>query len=243
MLILTTSYPIIEALGNLTITAIGIYTAYITFKHRIKFVGWTNHSSLWEGYYFTVSIQNQSLSALSIRKVEMVLDNKKILLVKEFKEPLFVESFKTVKISSAQTNNDLIGSIYKDNISVKLLVFCSSGKIISTNFKRKKNKKFDETKYDRIAELTKIVDGVTLNDTMKYFVYLKKDNEVTKIIISKAGFISEPIGGYNVISNEIINDKTAVKGTLESLINNKDYTIDIYDVSQELKGLVSQIKR
>lgn len=228
-------YCLVDKLGEICLTIIGVYTFYRTFlSKRIRFLGIGFSSSRWKGESFHVDIQNWSLSAISIRKVYIVVDNDYRVLVKEYSKHFLLEPLKAIRIDSDKMSES---PFFDETINIldkklKLYIICSDGKVLSANYKRKRhgNKivSLNKKRYKTVVNST--IDGVLYTPNIKYFIYIidrKGNRNVT--CIDKQGCFKDNIAGHNAVGDINLNDKKEVKRTIEQLVGRK-YKVQVYDV-------------
>ncbi len=91
------------ALGTWFIGLLGlvvvVYQLWLqVFSNDIKVIACTGYKDIFHGEGFDVVLFNKTLAPKSITKIEIVVDNKYVALVKDFDCPLVLESHKTAKI-------------------------------------------------------------------------------------------------------------------------------------------------
>lgn len=224
-------YKALTVIGGSCITLIGIYTFYRTFiSKKIRFLGIGFFSDLWEGESFNVIVQNWSLSAISIRKVILVVNDDYEVVVKEYPEQFLLEPLKAVRIDSGNMSESLFFDENVFDSNFKLLFYCSDNKVLTTSLKSKKHhKKQKKYRHKMISNFS--FNGERLSKNVKYVVsIIAPDGKTFNNLIDKSGNIKEPIAGYNAINCNSIDDENEVTDVLQDLLG-IGYTVQLYKIT------------
>lgn len=223
-----------KSIGEMCVVFIGIYTFYRTFlTKKIKFLGFGVSSETWEGYSFSVNIQNFSLSALSIDKIELIIGDKQKATLRKYREPFILEPLKAIKIESKKNSESPFLNDYVFDQKLKLAVHCSNGKVLIVKQKKLKwlRRSYNTEKYEYKTIFNKTFDGILVTDSMKYAIDIfGSDGTKRRTFLTNTGIIKDAINGYNAIPGELVHDEDKVVQILEELLG-KGYKVVIQDIS------------
>lgn len=223
-----TVYNIIDFIGIVagivvSIIAIVTFLGSYYFK-RIKILGWYKSSNIYEGYKFSVSIQNRCLSTLTIKRVSIILDNiEEVVLF--YPSNIFedegtqsnrsIEPFKTETFTSCGSTQPLFEK--SDLEKYKKIVFSF---IFSDNTQtnvRYKLKKIKRSKYKTLYPKQNVLRGVQLTEHMMYIVERTNTaRPITQNIVFINGLIDSKIGVVSNIPPEHCQSAEKVKRYLEN---------------------------
>lgn len=224
-------FQVLITFGEFVLAITGIYTFYRTFiSKKIKVVGLGHASSTWEGYSYSITLQNFSLSAISINSIDFILNNEESFCIIKNSSPIVLEPLRAIKFESQKLSEQPFDYSLTYSKKFKICIHCSNGKKIIV--KRKKpiiKKKF---KYKTLTAYRATYNDMLITDSMKYKVSIFIDGKLWKeTVMGKTGNLKDDINGYNAISSELIDDEDALKRALMDLVNKKNCTIVLEDIS------------
>jgi len=81
---------VINFIGSLSASVITIYLGYLTLRKSVRFIGYTSYNSVWNGSSYGITLFNNSLTAVCINEILLVLDSMMgqdgVNVIKGFKE-------------------------------------------------------------------------------------------------------------------------------------------------------------
>ena len=228
----------VAPLADFFVVIISISIFGLTYvSKKISIVGFTEGIHVYEGYKVVLTLKNETLSDMSIKKVRMIIDDKSALLIKQYTSPHILGPLKALNFES---DNYSISPI-KDSFAfsgkhkVKAEITLSDDRIIFAKISKKLYfKRRNKKSYETIHPL-KVMDGDSLiTESMLYKVLICKNEEmVDSFIILQHGSINKTINGCHCLPKECLQSKEMVKTKIEELYKNQDYTVEVYDHSIE----------
>ncbi len=226
--------------ADMCILGITLYTTWKTFfEKRIKLLTYSpNFCSMFGGSYISVVVENTSLSPLSVEKVDIVYDNRYVINLNTFQEPLILKPQQATTITMmpfSQLSGLSLGEIeHKD---FYLIFKTSKGKIIS-NFKRMPIKKNSNNKCQIITVMRRTFNGLIISPDIKYAILMKNEEKQQTILMNNFGIMDKDIYGYNAIPRNDINDIQLVKGHIKTIIDkfNPKQIYSIVPLNQDTKS-------
>ena len=98
---------VITFLGSLLASVVTIYLGYLTLSKSVRFIGYCSYNSVWNGSSYSITLFNNSLSAVCINKILLVFESNKYLpiLSREFNEPITIEPRRIIELNSDPVSN------------------------------------------------------------------------------------------------------------------------------------------
>lgn len=196
--------------SNVIITGITFYTAWLRFFSRkiaiiYTMMPLTRH---W-GDVISCTLENQTLSNFTVKKIDVVLQDKYICEIKRFFEPLVMEPFKAYTItadgitdSSPIPINDL--NTMFNTSKLYFILYTSKGEI-KAHYKKSKPTKIKN--FISITLFRNYFNGKVLAKDVKYAIsILCESGKYKDILIDSSGFMSDDLYGLNYLSEETIKD-------------------------------------
>lgn len=218
-------FKFIASLSSFLASCIAIYLfllRYCPLFWKIVLHAVEGNASRWYGEQLFVVLENKSLASLTLKSIDLIIDNKYRLLVHDFKEPFILKPFETVKIGTGY-----IHSLYTNNgKEVSLIDFFDSEKnllinIYSTSSKYsnlwtgKIKEKKDYFSYKQIDIIKHVFNGIPYDKDVLYAVqYLYNGKEKT-LLVDKGGFCSDDINGINRFPQSVLASERMLKEFLE----------------------------
>lgn len=69
---------VITFLGSLLASVVTIYLGYLTLTKSVRFIGYCSYNSVWNGSSYSITLFNNSLSAVCINKILFLNCNMKL---------------------------------------------------------------------------------------------------------------------------------------------------------------------
>ena len=206
---------ILYLLGGLGIYVLTLYTFYLKFiSKKIKCLGFSSTNHKYFGSNISTTIENLSLSNISIHKAKIVYNNKYIITIAIFDEPLILEPFKACNLkgkSFSYTSPELQDINKRD---VYLILKTSKGEIFA-KFRGKINKKEELIV---ISSHTDKYNNQIMSKNVKYILcYKGNDNELKTVFIDSVGLMSDEVMNFNAIPEKIILNRNAVKDLFKNI--------------------------
>lgn len=227
------SKEIFSFITTTLVSLIAIYTFYRTFiSRKIKFFSYVHGSSIMEGEYISVAIQNWSLSTICIDEIQMIVDDKYSVRIKKFDEPFVLEPLKSVTIKSDNFSYNEVVSNAEFIRAAKKLQITSGNQIIVSKMKRRNVFSRKRKYYQPSTNERYLIGDKLITKNMQYIVYIYKNNEyVDQIIILNGGHMSKSIDGKNGLPLEIMSDKNLIRDYLTPIFKKHDMEIRVDDYS------------
>lgn len=193
-----------------------LFITIVTFKrmfflYKLKIVGFTVHHTMSNGDYFTIDLENRSLSPQIIKKIYLIAESYEIEAYKGYCK---IDSFTTksidmepfTKIISGEGKEIKFNTIFEQQLQLKIVT--SRDQIYY--IKSKTLNKFQQWYYRRKVHKYQpaMVFRSTYNnhvvlDGMQYALdFIDHDNNGHTIFIFTTGLMSESILGVNAIRKE-----------------------------------------
>lgn len=185
--------------------------------HTVEF-----NSSRWHGEQLFVVIENKSLASLTLKNVDLILNNEYRLQISHFDEPFILKPFETVKIGT-----DHIHSLYAEGKEVSLSDFAHYDKnllinIYSTNFKYsnlwtgKIKARRDYFSYKQINIVKHSFNKIPYDKDVLYAIQYLCHGEAKTLLVDKCGFCSDDINGINGFPLNVLKTTRELKNFLET---------------------------
>lgn len=203
------------------IPLISVYKFYLEYiSKKIKFFVPSLSKSLFNGSQISIIIENCAQSPICITQIELVMDNKYILSLKRFEEPLILQPSIAIKVEGdivSFYNPDITNILDKNTF---LIIQTTKGRLIATNNKWYKNWfKKNENKYIKVQNITKMLDGQLISNQVKYAIFFNtRSNENKRILISSGGVIDDLILGLNYIPLDFLKSPETLKNFISPFL-------------------------
>lgn len=228
-------------IGDTSIFIITIYTFYLTFFPKLRYLGMSHKTSFFEGEDISISFENRGLSPISIDSVELVLDDYKVkIFAKKINDNCIIEGFKTLTVtmkpaSAIETDDGVVSFDVKKR---KYLIVKTSRNIQYIDIKGKKSgralKRLEKRYPIKDAYIPRhTFDGVIITPHIKYaIIYIDKLNKVQSILVSHVGLMNSRALGFDIIPKEHLKSKNDLEKFLNKKIPNVKFGVE--EMNKEL---------
>ena len=221
--IVNSSSPLREWISfgaDMSILAITLYTTWKTFiDKKIKLLNYSSNSRMFDGDYISLTVENTTLSPISIQEVNVIYNNQYKLQIEKFDTPLILEPMHATNIEMKPFTSLSKLSLF-DLDKMKFYVeFKTTKGIIYDKFSKFKLKPLYKGDFEIITTLRKIFNGKIMPYDIKYILLIRENNETKTIFINNAGIMSDDIYGKNAIPREMVNDKDVVLDCIKSIFD------------------------
>lgn len=181
-----------------------------------------SNTSLWHGEQLFIVLENKSLASLTLKSIDLIIDNKYRLLIRIFAEPFILKPFETAKIGTGY-----IHSLYtSEGKEVALFDFFDLEKnllinIYSTNSKYsnlwtgKIKEKKDYFSYKQINIVKQVFNGIPYDKDVLYAVQYLYNGKGKTLLVDKGGLCSDDINGINAFPQLVLESEKTLKEFLE----------------------------
>lgn len=195
---------------------------YCPFFWKIVLHTVESNASRWHGEQLFVVLENKSLASLTLKSIDLIIDNKYRLRVRNFEEPFILKPFETAKIGTGY-----IHSLYtSEGKGVSLFDFFDLEKnllinIYSTNSKYsnlwtgKIKEKKDYFSYKQINIVKQVFNGIPYDKDVLYAVQYLYNGKGKTLLVDKGGFCSNDINGINGFPPSVLVSERMLKEFLE----------------------------
>ncbi len=231
---------IFSTVADISIFLITVYTFYITVFPKLRFLGISHHFSMFDGDSMTISLENRSLSPISIKEVDLILDDYKITFFnkKDAQEECIVDGFKTIAIrmepfSEIKSEDDGLNIITSKPRYIKM-VTSRRTQYIKINRKQCASflKRYEKrNKLKQTMVIRNLYNGLLVKPHIKYALsYLDDKQEIQTLLISENGILSGYIFGFNVIPTEHLTTEDSLRDFFKNFFKDKSFTVqDFYN--------------
>lgn len=126
----------INFIGSLSASVITIYLGFLTLRKSVRFIGYTSYNSVWNGSSYSITLFNNSLTAVCISEILLVFDSNKYLPIipRNSKETLTIEPRRIIEVESNPVSKYI--NISRDELSVKgVIIKYATGEYVFCNFR------------------------------------------------------------------------------------------------------------
>lgn len=213
--------------ADVCILAITIYTTWKTFwQKRIKCIYYKPSIRMFGGDMLSITVENLSLSPVSLLSVNIIYDNKYKLNLVKYDTPFILMPMQATNISSEPFSQLSQLSISELSLMNYHIEFITTNGTVYEYFKRKDYKPNLKTnEHTIITKIRNTFNGIVRPYDSKYALLLHKFNYDKTIIINDGGLMSDDVFGINAIPREIINDENAVLDYIKNIIDKCDSEI------------------
>lgn len=226
---------IFSTLSDAAILAITIYTFYLTIKPRVKLIGMRHAYGGIEGDIISVSLENKSLSPISIKKISIIFDNYDMPIFSkgDNDEECIIEGFKTKTISMEPYSSVTLDKDYFNlpKLNIRYIRIETSRNIQYIKVLPKecnvflKHSEKKKTLQQVLVSRTRF-NGVVLKPHMKYALLFSNEHNIPKtIIISETGMLSDSVFGFNMLSPDIEITKDNLENFFKNYFKDKKFSI------------------
>lgn len=241
---------IINFIGSLSASIVTIYLGYLTLRKSVRFIGYNSYNSVWNGSSYSVTLFNNSLSAVCINKILLVFDSNEYLTIlsREFNESITIEPRRIIKINSNPVSKYINNS--KDKLNVKgIIVKYATGEYVFYGFRYNgilqwiKNKlnshmwiREDLKSLNEIRSISTTFGGKVIGSAVKYIVDITDESNLSnRIYILRNGTLSQWISNGNrslgSIDNQYLNNDSQLGEFLKAFFElNKNIGVSIYNM-------------
>lgn len=218
--ILATLTTIFENLGVLTVTVYGFWLYH--FSQNVKVTSFGRTCSLFFGNSLNCSIYNKTMSPKTICNISVVFDNKYLMIIKTYEEPILLEPFHAYNI---------IGDKYSrsENIPQYSDIYFRLKTPEKTIFVPYKGKIINKTGLEVIEKSSYAYNDIVISDMVKYVLMYryKGCNKADTIYITKDGMMNRNFKGCNVLPKDIVEDENKFKDFWEKQFADQDVSFII----------------
>ena len=243
---------VITFLGSLLASVVTIYLGYLTLTKSVRFIGYCSYNSVWNGSSYSITLFNNSLSAVCINKILLVFESNKYLpiLSREFNEPITIEPRRIIELNSDPVSNYI--NINKDKLNVKgIIIKYATGGYVFCEFRYNgilqwiKNKlnsyiwiKKESKPLKEIQCIRNFFGGKVIGGAVKYIVDITYESNLSnRIYILRNGTLSQWISNSDTsigcIDNQYLNSNTQLGEFLEGFFaSNENIRVSIYNMDE-----------
>lgn len=223
-------------IGDLCLFFVAIYTFRLTvLPKKLKFIGLSYQSSLWDGEAMEFILENRSISPVIVRSLDMIVDSQ---LVQVYRGSCIIDGFKTKTIRLEPYLQIIAEGEVIDisvNPDVTLYVETSRGKYY---VKQERVNSFiyrlNKRRLDRFTKTTVVrhyYNGKLIPINTKYVLsYKEKDESVNTIFIDESGLMSDTIFEFNSLPKEILEREEDLRSIFDAEFEKRKipYSLDKY---------------
>lgn len=219
---------VLPILGDICLFFITVYTFRLTvFPKKLKFIGFRQSFSAFEGDSFSITLENRSLCPVVVEAVDLVLGSDRIKVFSNSEDgECIIDGFKTATVTMKPYSEIISesGAIKVDFLELKemfLLVRTSRGvqRIVyerTTKFRYRASQKL-QSALKRTTVCRNTCNGKIVVPQAKYALsYADRNGELQTLFIHNSGAMSAAPFGYNRLPKELVDDENALREHFEA---------------------------
>lgn len=216
---------ILGNLGIFVITAYGFWLYH--FSKKVKITSFNQSCSKFFGDSLNCTIFNKTMSPKTICDISIVFDNKYLMFIKKFEEPMLLEPFHAYNI---------LGDKYSKSIDIPFGpdVYFRLGTPEKTIFVpfRGKIKKYN--KLDTIGTVSYKFDEVVISDQVKYVLlyWYKGNKNIHKIYITKHGMMNENLKDFNLVPEDVLSSPDKMVQFFKEKFDDENWCFQINEIGR-----------
>ena len=215
-------------LGNIGIFAITAYGFWLYhFSKNVKVTSYSPSYSRYFGDAINCTIYNKTMSPKIITDISIVWDNKYLMTIKKYDEPMLLEPFHSYNIAGDRYSESIVFPMAID-IYFRL---GTPEKSILVPFQGKIKKK---QKLETITKQTIKVDDVVISEQVKYVLtyWYKGKDKIYKIYITKDGLMDKNLRNFNVVPSEIIGNSDKMLKFFKDSFDDENWNFVINEIGR-----------
>lgn len=236
----------ISFLGDLSVTVVTLYTAWLTFGKSISFLSYTKYYDAIKGDSYSVDLQNNSLTAVSISKVHLIFGYSYSLPIKDDDETSITVSGRSVITVRMKNMTGCTGAIDPHSSKVTgVAIEYSSGEIFIANFKyqgiihwiKQKVRNREYIKF-RLRSMEKLMpyriycNEKVVSKGVQYMISISVSGKTQEIYVLNEGYLNHPISNgketIHFIPEEQLINKTVLRTYLNEFYKAAEVNINVY---------------